>query len=180
LSSQIHIVEVDTGKISDTVTHPTGTPALAFSPDGNYLLFGGMNETTTLYDLRSHATVWANQDQGQGWVTAVAFSPDGRYGASAGTKAVTRVFDVVAGHDAARLEQRSLDLVFSPDSRTLITVAGTVRRNLDEVSHVPFLTPDLIAAACATLTRNLTHEEWERYVTGEPYRATCPEVPPAQ
>ena len=180
LSSQIHIVEVDTGKISDTVTHPTGTPALAFSPDGNYLLFGGMNETTTLYDLRRHATVWANQDQGQGWVTAVAFSPDGRYGASAGTKAVTRVFDVVAGHDAARLEQRSLDLVFSPDSRTLITVAGTVRRNLDEVSHVPFLTPDLIAAACATLTRNLTHEEWERYVTGEPYRATCPEVPPAQ
>lgn len=179
-SSQIHIVEADTGKISDTVSHPTGTPALAFSPDGHYLLFGGMNKTTTLYDLRRRATAWTNQDQGQGWVTAVAFSPDGRYGASAGTKSMTRVFAVVDGHDVARVEQRSLDLVFSLDSRTLMTVSATARKNIDEVSRVPFLTSDLIAEACATLTRSLTHEEWEHYLPGEPYRATCPDLPSAQ
>jgi WD40 repeat protein len=180
MSSQVHIVEVDTGKIVDTITHPTGTPALAYSPDGHYLLFGGMNNTTTLYDTVRHATAWTSQVQGQGWVTTVAFSPDGRYAATAGTKDMTRVFEVVDGHEVARVAQRSLDLVFSPDSRTLIMASGTVRKNLDEVSRVLFLAPDLIAQACATLMRNLTPEEWEHYLPGEPYRATCPDVPSAQ
>jgi hypothetical protein len=36
---------------------------------------------------------------------------------------------------------------------------------------------DLIAEACARLTRNLTQEEWERYLGDEPYRKTCPDLP---
>lgn len=36
---------------------------------------------------------------------------------------------------------------------------------------------DLIAAACARLTRNLTLEEWGQYFGDEPYRKTCPNLP---
>ena len=36
---------------------------------------------------------------------------------------------------------------------------------------------DLIAEACARLPRNLTLEEWQRYIGDEPYRPTCPDLP---
>jgi hypothetical protein len=36
---------------------------------------------------------------------------------------------------------------------------------------------DLMAAACARLSRNLTLEEWREHLGDEPYRPTCPELP---
>ena len=36
---------------------------------------------------------------------------------------------------------------------------------------------DLIAGACSRLTRNLTYEEWQRYLPDEPYRKTCENIP---
>jgi hypothetical protein len=36
---------------------------------------------------------------------------------------------------------------------------------------------DLIAMACARLTRNLTPAEWQQYLGSEPYRKTCPNLP---
>jgi hypothetical protein len=35
----------------------------------------------------------------------------------------------------------------------------------------------MIAAACARLTRNLSEEEWRRYVGDEPRRKTCENAP---
>lgn len=66
--------------------------------------------------------------------------------------------------------------MFSPDSRTLMTLVGTDRSNVDELSNTSLVVSDLVAQACATVTRNLTREEWERYLPGEPYRATCPDL----
>jgi hypothetical protein len=39
---------------------------------------------------------------------------------------------------------------------------------------------DLIDEACARLTRNLTPEEWRQYLGDEPYRKTCPNLPPGE
>jgi hypothetical protein len=36
---------------------------------------------------------------------------------------------------------------------------------------------DLLAAACQRATRNLTWQEWQQYLPGEPYRQTCPHLP---
>jgi hypothetical protein len=48
----------------------------------------------------------------------------------------------------------------------------------DGVVRVSFLSPaDLIAEACARLTRNLTPGEWRQYLGDEPYAATCPNLP---
>ena len=50
----------------------------------------------------------------------------------------------------------------------------------DGVVRVSFLSPaDLIAEACARLTRNLTQDEWRQYLADEPYAPTCPHLPSA-
>jgi hypothetical protein len=46
-----------------------------------------------------------------------------------------------------------------------------------EVSHITIEPAELIRGACSRLPRNLTREEWDRYLPGEPYRATCPNLP---
>lgn len=35
---------------------------------------------------------------------------------------------------------------------------------------------DLIAIACERASRNLSEDEWNKYFSGEPYRATCPNL----
>jgi hypothetical protein len=39
---------------------------------------------------------------------------------------------------------------------------------------------DLIELACASLVRNLTQAEWGHYLPDQPYRQTCPNLPPRE
>ena len=59
-------------------------------------------------------------------------------------------------------------VAFSPDGRTLATGSG------DKTAWMSFWQPaDMIAAACARLSRNLTPKEWKQYLGDEPYRKAC-------
>lgn len=55
----------------------------------------------------------------------------------------------------------------------------TVTTDTATVMVYPRAVPDLIAEACARVSRNLSVEEWGRYVPGEPYRTTCENQPAA-
>jgi WD40 repeat protein len=63
-------------------------------------------------------------------------------------------------------------LAFSIDSRWLATASD------DHTVRIWALRcDDLIEQACARLTRNLSREEWQKYLGNEPYSATCPQLP---
>jgi len=62
-------------------------------------------------------------------------------------------------------------VAFSPDGRALYT--GTVKEKSATLLRHFLRAEDLIAATCGRLTRNLTAEEWTRYLGDTPYRKTC-------
>ena len=107
-------------------------------------------------------------------INMVAFSPDGRYLATASDDQTARVWEVPSGQEVARITHDGSveDVAFSPDGRYLATESsGTARARLWRRPE------DLHETACSRLTRNLTEQEWQQYLGGQPYHETCTELP---
>ena len=171
-----------------SVKHQGLVHSVAVSADGRYLASGGVDQAVPVYDVLHKKELYRLNHQQT--VYAIAFSPDGRYVATGGLDKTARIFSLATGEEVVRLphEAAILAILFSPDGSALLTAAG--KDSNDKESDTPlmagfavrpfivtrhFLRPDdLIKEACARLTRNLTHEEWTRYLGDEPYRKTCP------
>jgi WD40 repeat protein len=109
----------------------------------------------------------------QNYVIAVAFSPNGKHLATAsGTTA--RVWDVATGEEVFRVTQSEQvnDVAFSPDGEHLATASYN-----DTARVWLWQRQDLFEEACSRLSRNLTKDEWQRYLGDEPYHKTCPNLP---
>ena len=107
-------------------------------------------------------------------IFAIAFSPDGRILASGDDKGNVFLWDATSGVRIAELRGHDgsvYELAFSQDSTKLASVGR------DETLMLWQLGPaDLAGMACTTANRNLTQEEWARFVEGYEYEATCPEL----
>ncbi len=116
---------------------------------------------------------------GSGGPAVIAFTEDGRHVAVALPQIrfregnTVRVWAVDTGREVSRVSDRSsiFDVVFTPDAKYLITVG------FGSASMWVWRDEDVIAEACNRLPRNLTPDEWQRFIgTGQP-RKTCPNLP---
>ena len=115
--------------------HKGPVKALAFSPDGNYVAFGGGSTSgdqslARVLDVKTGKEVAHLAHKGQ--VLSVAFSPDSRYLATGGEDGTARIMNVVAGGtELCRLQHaRDVNVVgFSPDGSRVATGSndGTAR-----------------------------------------------------
>jgi WD40 repeat protein len=107
-------------------------------------------------------------------ITAMTFSPDGSHLATASRDGTARIWDTSVGAEAARFGDGGIvnAVAFSADGR--LFAVGTEAGNAAVYLWQP---ADLIAQACARLTRNLTKLEWRQFMGEVEYRATCNDLP---
>jgi WD40 repeat protein len=154
---------------------PSVGTTLAFSPDSRYLAIG-----SSVWDLSLPAengmllpSNWSRTLTHEEDAFALAFSPDGRYLASGSRDGTARVLALSSGEELARFtlfrdvnSLRNGNGDFSPDGRYLAA--------RDHSFGLWRLWPDdLVSEVCRCVRRNLTYEEWRRYIGDEPYRKTC-------
>jgi WD40 repeat protein len=102
--------------------------AVAFSPDGKRLAFGGSGNAVRLIDLEAQPPreqTW-KQDGPEANVEHLAFSPDGKLLACAKENGSILLWDVAAGAELRPLpspDRRVVGIAFSPDG-TLLASAG--------------------------------------------------------
>lgn len=103
--------------------HTDKVLATAFSPKGNLLASGGMDQTVRLWDVAAKQPS-AVLPGHQGAVSSVAFSPDGNILASASFDGTIRFWEGTAGIKSGEIdvgEEEIFCLAFSPDGRQLAT-----------------------------------------------------------
>jgi WD40 repeat protein len=151
--------------------HEGPVVSVVFSPDGKTLASGGSD--IRLWDVATGQVLGPLLTGRQGGVHYLAFSPDGKTLASGSWRTIF-LWDVATGQPlGSPLEGHEKDVVsgaFSPDGKILASWSGDKIR-LWDVSLESWMN-----RACSIANRNLTPEEWRRYMGGEvPYRRTCPD-----
>jgi len=145
----------------------------AWSLDGRRILTASPDGTARVWDGETGEEVSVLRGH-EGMVRHAAWSPDGRRIATASPDGTARVWDGETG-EAVSILRGHEDVVWhaawSPDGRRIATAGGddTARIWIAQIE-------DLLAYACQRAVRNMTREEWGRFMDG-PYRATCPNLP---
>ena len=151
--------------------------SVAFSPDGTTLAAGGADSKVWLWDVRhKDAPVARTPLTGPGnYVYGVIFDRSGTMLAATGGDRTVWIWDTSAAgvpRLALRLAGAGDSVLvadFRPDGAWL--AAGTA----DDAVLLWNLDPEQVADfVCAVAGDPLTPTEWDRYVTGMPYRALCP------
>src|SRR5262249_30992907 len=118
--SRVKIWDTARGKEwgTERAGHRRRVSAVAYAPDGRWLVSGRRDGSVRLWDARTGRQLrgWPGQ---QKEVSSVAFSPDGRR-VAATTGGKTLVFDAISGEERMRFDAATdgyQSTVYSPDGR---------------------------------------------------------------
>lgn len=159
-----------------TLAGPTSYAiTVAFSPDGETLVAGSADSRIYRWDVRdpAHPVAAPPLSGPSNYVWGVTFSRDGGLLAAAAGDRTIWVWDVRGREPALALRLTgATDSVFTldlrPDGKWL--AAGSA----DNLVRLWNLDAEQVAGyVCATAGDPLTRAEWDRYVTGAPYRPPC-------
>jgi len=173
-SFSVHVWEVSSGKEIARILHDDYVTAVDISPDGKYIAAGCDSRGHSIYVWEIHTGKEVFHLYHEAGIYSIAFSPDGEYLLSSSQDLTVRVWNAETGEEISRLSGIGATTVsFSPDGNYVY--AGDYYENV----HVWQWDPDaLITEACSSVDRNLTREEWRKYIGGAlPYQAVCPNLP---
>jgi WD40 repeat protein/DNA-binding SARP family transcriptional activator len=175
------VYESRTGRLQRTL-HTEGATGLtfetaAFAPDGRTLTTGSWAGTVQLWDPATGAQIGHPTVVAASPVASIAFAPAGDTFATTGTS------DGLAKLWTAKTRQQFGAAFpgnpgqwgsarYTPDGSKLIVVYQDGKGFVWPVSGRAWADH-----ACAVAGRNLTREEWSRFVGGRRYRHACPGVP---
>lgn len=147
--------------------------AVALNGDGSLLASGGFD--VTVWEVPSGRAIPVVKDlDEQKQVETLLFSPDGKYLATSDGKTV-RVWEVSSSgaREIARIQTSDWvrALKFSSEGEYLSIAAGALT-----VRSEHWQAKDMIADACARVSRNLNPDEWKTYFGEEQYAETCPRL----
>jgi WD40 repeat protein len=170
------IVNTRTGHVERRIRPPDSNPGnaigvVAFSPDGT-LATGSFSGAVSLWNpatgkMIGHTTVVAN-----GPVAGLAFAPDGKTFATAGFGGATRIWETSTlqqfGTDFPSSTGLWGNVAYTPDGRSFFYTYGD-----GSAYRFPATIQAWERQACAEAGRNLTTEEWRRFVGGRSYSKVC-------
>jgi WD40 repeat protein/DNA-binding SARP family transcriptional activator len=150
-----------------------GTTSLAFAPNGT-LATGTNAGVVQLWNPSTGASVGHPVLVAAASVTSIAFDPSGqRFATAGGPEGGLKLwFTSTLQQDGATLDSEdgtSGNAQFTPDGQLLLDINANGHGSIWPVSL-----PALANHACAVAGRNLTREEWSRFITGYRYSRVCP------
>ncbi|WP_292389952.1 WD40 repeat domain-containing protein [Methanosarcina sp. UBA5] len=163
---------VSTGEQITVLRHYDRVVKVVFSPDGKFIATASWDNTASLWNVSTGEKYFVLNHDGP--VYSVVFSPDGKYVATASNDSTSHVWDTSKGKQITVLNHNGPvnDVVFSPDGKYMATASADYKARL-----WIFNIDNLINEASSRLTRNLTPEEWKKYMGDEPYHRTFPNLP---
>jgi len=159
-------------------SHTDGVTGVSFSPDGKLLASSSADDTIILWDVVAHQRLDPPLAGHTDGVWSIAFSPDGKTLASGSADDTIILWDVAArklfnppisGHTGA-----VGSITFAAAGTLLASVSTNRTLILWDASVESWK-----ARACRIANRNLTQDEWNRFIGPDTsYRRTCDSLPP--
>jgi WD40 repeat protein len=157
--------------------HKSPVYGLAFSPTGDLVASGGGDNLVHITNIDNRQEIVPALAGHSGHIRAIAFSGDGHILASGGEDGSTRLWSIPLGAPVKFVmpgDSWINDVAFSPEPNGQVLATASANKNV-MIWNLSF--NSWTQSGCSLVGRNLSMEEWNRYVPDAVYSRTCSALP---